>query len=324
MRRIPALDGLRGVAILLVTGYHFYGRPSGGFFGVDLFFVLSGFLITTLLLEEHTATGAVSVAAFYVRRARRLMPAAGLVVLAFLPVVGWRVAAAGGLYAANFVRAFAHPDPLYAMPLDHFWSLAQEEQFYLLWPPLLIVALRRLSRRRLIAVLALLFAAVSLYRVGLAASGESWSRLYFGPDTHASGLILGCLAAAARPRVSPLLGRVGLMMVVVLAFVGSPTMPWELIGLPAAELAAVLAVTSAAANTHRILSAKPLVWLGGISYSLYLWQQPVRWLFGFDTRQPMVPLALAVLLAWLSAVRIERRFRYRHSHPEAVPSPAVG
>jgi peptidoglycan/LPS O-acetylase OafA/YrhL len=323
VRRIQALDGLRGVAILLVTGYHFYGRPSGGFFGVDLFFVLSGFLITTLLLEEHATSGAISLAAFYVRRARRLMPAAGLVLLLFLPLVGWRVAAMGGLYAANFVRAFAHPDPLYAMPFDHFWSLAQEEQFYLLWPPLLIFLLRRLSRRRLIAVLSLLFAAVSLYRVGLAASGESWSRLYFGPDTHASGLILGCLAAAARPRVSPMLGRAGLLVVVVLAFVGSPTMPWELVGLPAAELAAVLAVISAASNTHRVLSAKPFVWLGGISYSLYLWQQPVRWLFGFDMRQPTIPLALTVVVAWLSAVRVERRFRYRRSHPEAVPAPAV-
>src|SRR4051812_42278396 len=168
---VPALDGLRGIAIAIVVGYHAFGFPLGGWLGVDLFFVLSGFLITTLLLEEHDRTGRVSLRAFYVRRARRLLPALGAV-LALIAVVGplyyspglLASIVASGLYAANIVRGFGQSDFLNATPAAHLWSLAQEEQFYVLWPIALIWFRRRLTERRLMSLLAAGFIALVLYR----------------------------------------------------------------------------------------------------------------------------------------------------------------
>src|SRR5438876_1035916 len=162
MRRlgyVPALNGLRGLAIAAVCGVHFFGL-AGGFLGVDVFFVLSGFLITTLLLEERDRHGAIDVVAFYRRRVRRLLPALAFLVLtavAFEFVVGGfgraGETAALGLYSANFVRAFTAVNV--PRPVGPLWSLAQEEQFYLVWPFLLVGPLKRLSPRALIAGLAM-------------------------------------------------------------------------------------------------------------------------------------------------------------------------
>src|SRR5712671_6272444 len=124
---VPALDGVRGIAILAVIGNHFLGL-SGGFFGVDVFFVLSGFLITTLLLEEHAASGGISFRRFYERRARRLLPALGVLLLfvGLLGIsVGWFVIgelASGLFYATNIVRAIGHPHT-FSGPVGHLWSL---------------------------------------------------------------------------------------------------------------------------------------------------------------------------------------------------------
>ncbi len=203
---VPALNGLRGIAILGVLGVHLFGL-SGGFYGVDLFFVLSGYLITTLLLEEHDRTGLVSLRAFYIRRARRLLPALGAV-LVLIAVVGPMFYSPGlvasivvsGLYAANIVRGFGHSDFLAATPAAHLWSLAQEEQFYVLWPLALLALRRRLTERRVMTLLAAGFVALVMYRAALAGAGAGWHRLYYAPDTHMDGLVLGCLLAYARRR----------------------------------------------------------------------------------------------------------------------------
>ena len=158
---VPALDGLRGLAILLVIGGHYFLMPrGGGGTGVGLFFVLSGFLITTLLLEEHAATGRIRLGAFYVRRARRLLPGLALLLASYLvgaivegrARVALRAIAAGGFYTANIAQAY-WPHLMGREPIGPLWSLAEEEQFYLVWPALLILLLAWKLRERYLAAL---------------------------------------------------------------------------------------------------------------------------------------------------------------------------
>jgi peptidoglycan/LPS O-acetylase OafA/YrhL len=158
---VPALDGIRGLAIALVVSMHAFGFPAGGFIGVDLFFVLSGFLITTLLLEEVEATGRISLRDFYERRVRRLLPALLVLLIVYSVVEAARgrsvlPAVAGLFYFSNFSN-FLHLTAWRTNALDHLWSLAEEEQFYLVWPPILILLVRW---RRLLAPLLLLVLAV--------------------------------------------------------------------------------------------------------------------------------------------------------------------
>jgi peptidoglycan/LPS O-acetylase OafA/YrhL len=334
---VPALDGIRGIAILAVTGLHFSGI-SGGFFGVDLFFVLSGFLITTLLLEEHDRVRGISLRGFYLRRARRLFPAVGALLVAFVLVgtvaIGARraveLAAYGGLYFANFIRAFAHPDPL-GGPLGPLWSLAQEEQFYLVWPPLLILLLRkRLTSRRIIRALVLVFVALVGYRAALAASGASWHRIYYAPDTHADGLVLGCLLAYLRRSglcVRGVISIAAAFMFVVAVLFGGETIAWSVYGLPMVEVASAVLVLSALESgvVERALSFSPLVWIGSISYSLYVWGQFGRWLAP-GRGNVFLALALTVILTLVSYYLIERPFRARSRRsigPTPAPAPST-
>jgi peptidoglycan/LPS O-acetylase OafA/YrhL len=321
---VPALNGLRGVAIAAVLVFHvFAGDRSlgrGGFFGVDLFFVLSGFLITTLLLEEQEATGRISLKAFWVRRARRLLPAAGSLVVLFLLIAllahdlaqSGLVVAGGALYAGNIVRAAA---PHFELgPVGHFWSLAEEEQFYVLWPPLLIVALRRMPERRLLRFLLATAAAVALYRAALGMAGASLNRLYYAPDTHADGLVLGCAAAIYR-RSGIRLPGLRLALPALAAVVAAFAFAFQdrdglLYVLPAFNLAAVVVVLAATGPgaVSSVLAARPLVYLGVISYSLYIWHQFVRWLLG--EQHPWIALPLSLLVAVGSYHLIERPFRH--------------
>jgi peptidoglycan/LPS O-acetylase OafA/YrhL len=329
---VPALDGLRGIAILGVLGVHLFGL-SGGFYGVDLFFVLSGFLITTLLLEERDRTGHVSLRAFYIRRTRRLLPALGAV-LALIAVVGPMYYSPGllasivasGLYAANIVRGFGRSDFLAATPAAHLWSLAQEEQFYVLWPIALLSFLRRLTERRLMTLLAAGFVALVLYRASLAVAGAGWHRLYYAPDTHMDGLVLGCLLACARRRgltTVPVLAGCVAAAVVVAAFVlGAQTVAWSVGGLPVVEIAAAALVLAALSHgpVAVVLSARPLVWVGALSYSLYLWQIPAMWLTGWSN--PWTALLLTAALTLFSYYVIERPFRRPRARAIALATAA--
>jgi peptidoglycan/LPS O-acetylase OafA/YrhL len=313
------LDGVRGVAIIAVVAFHLVGWPRAGFLGVDLFFVLSGFLITSLLADEHQLSGGISLRAFYARRARRLLPALGALVALALALataaapdhlLRWlTVIAAGCLYAANFVRAFVHPDPLQSSPFGHLWSLAAEEQFYLLWPAAMLILARR-PKAPLIVGAAIAGAVV--YRAALTATGASWDRLYFSPDTHATGLLVGCLAALLwrsglrLPRWSTPLS---LATVVGLFFLAEQTSAWAGYGQILVEAACAWLVVAAVDGPTLLLRFGPLVWFGLISYSLYLWHHPINWLF--DWSAPLVTAPMSVLAAAGSYYLVERRFRRR-------------
>ena len=300
----PALDGVRGIAIAIVVAFHAFGWPSAGTLGVDLFFVLSGFLITTLLLEEHACSGGIHIRAFYLRRARRLLPAlfallAPLVVLGAATVV-FRGPAPSALllgigaaltYTSNIVVAVDSS----ALPaaLTHLWSLAGEEQFYILWPLFLVVLIGRGGVRLLGRVVSMLLVLAVLYRLQLLLRGASIERIYYGPDTHADSLLVGCafgcyfvrgglpwmIASKRARKVSIAVSLVAVLAAV--AFVGrlSPQLAHQTLLVPTGfAVAAGVFIVCAALGGSAVaggLSARPLVFLGRISYSVYLWHLPL-------------------------------------------------
>jgi len=325
----PALDGVRALAVLCVLVFHLDALP-GGYLGVDVFFVLSGFLITGQLLAERDRTGGVSLTRFYTRRAYRLMPAFWLLALVgFTWVVVLGIGTAGErdefldslassmLYVNNYAQVVSQSTG--AGWLGHTWSLSLEEQFYLLWPLLLILLCRRRwLARRLPAVLVCGVGAVALWRYLLVASGAPGTRTYFALDTRADALLVGCALAAglraARPgdgahgevapasawqrrldRATPLLPLVGTAALGLLA-VATLTAPsawgpgptslsyggYTVVALLAG--AVVLAVEQGARTSwlFRALAAPPLAWLGRISYGFYLWHFPVVAHWGKD------------------------------------------
>ena len=297
----------------MVVASHYYGWPAGGRRGVDLFFVLSGFLISSLLLEERQATGTVTLRRFYARRARRLLPALAAVVAFYLVVSAVRGIDATGsvaryaLYVGNVYQAFwvdgAQPE---LNGLTHLWSLAQEEQFYLLWPIAFLVVARA---RRPLAWLVALTGMLIVYRLALIGfdSGLTSRRLYFSPDTHSNGLLLGCCLAFYRRRrlIAPSRRLVAAALAVAVACV--VLLP----SLVMFEFAAVVLVAAAAAEGRapRLLAARPLVWIGGISYSLYLWHPVVLWTL--DRHSRPLGLLLSLSAAYASTRWIERPFRSR-------------
>ena len=292
--RLPALDGLRAAAIALVMASHAPAPfPAGRFpgdLGVTLFFVLSGFLITRLLLREWDATGDLSLRAFLTRRVLRIFPA----YYAFLAV--WLVAAvllhkpsepahvaAGFTYTVNYYQAITGRA---AGLIAHAWSLAVEEQFYLLWPPLLLLLLRRGGPRRAGVLLAAAIVAVGAWRCYLLlGAGAGPVYVYNAFDTRFDALATGCLLAVLLrdPRIVPGVRAIGgsawmpaLTAVAVLAphvraplpFRYGPGFSLDAI-LCAVLLAQVLAVGGEGA--WRVLSWRPVRWIGALSYSLYLY-----------------------------------------------------
>jgi peptidoglycan/LPS O-acetylase OafA/YrhL len=321
----PALDGVRAVAILLVVTFHATAWPFGGPYGVDLFFVLSGFLITTLLLEERERDGSISLRAFYARRARRLLPAVTAMLAAYLlygAIRGENLlgdVAGYGLYVGNIYYVIQHYHD--QTGLGHLWSLAEEEQFYVLWPAALILITR--ARRPMRWVLALL-AAAAAYRVGMIAHGAPMDRMYRAPDTHAEPLFVG--AALAFVRRAGYVGRewhgkLGVSLLGPCVILGN----WKLL-LPAIEVGAACIVLAAVSDTElaRILSARWLVWLGKRSYSLYVWHFPILWAFG-RYGSPFC-VAAALIVAPLSYWYVEQPFRRRRAataEPAPVQVPAA-
>ena len=326
--RVPALDGLRAVAIVLVISLHAFSWPVNGHVGVDLFFVLSGFLITTILLDEREATGRVSLRQFYLRRARRLLPALVVMLVCCLLVASaihdaerLQRASLSSLYGLTFMTniVMVWTQWPHSYGLDHLWSLAQEEQFYLVWP----LALLLLARRRLevaAAVLALAAAAVLGLQFLLAAEGASGSRIEFGPDTRSIGIILGCLfAVMLRTRAATVVTRASRplapLAVVVMAFVALHRFHDVFVGGTA-----LFAVASAMVLTRVLdpgswlgaaLGIRPVAYLGRISYSLYLWHYPVLISAGFiygGIATRLGGIGLALLAAIGSYHLVERPF----------------
>lgn len=360
LRYQPALDGLRAVAVLAVLLYH--GQVSwlpGGFLGVDLFFVLSGFLITSLLLAEHARRGTIDLARFWGRRARRLLPALFLVLFAVCVYSALlarpsqrpslRMDALSTLaYGANWRFALTqqsyfaqYEDP---SPLRHMWSLGIEEQYYLVFPVLLLVWLSLTSGRRQLLRVGLLLGAVgsALLMLVLFVPGTDPSRVYHGTDTRAQALLVGAFVAAwaadhpvrgvarsylrvGRSEV-PLpgwaaLGVLGLVGFAVLAVAAHGESPWLYRGgflLAAVVCAALIAGATRAGPRNalvRALSWEPLRAVGVISYGLYLWHWPVYIVLNPDRTgmggAALLTLRLAVTfaLAGLSYHLVERPVR---------------
>jgi len=279
MKRIPSLDGLRAISISLVVVGHwaelrYHSDVAGAFanLGVRIFFIISGYLITTLLLKEYEKTSTIKLREFYVRRAYRILPAAIVfmvpVFVIFWHELRWYHMAAATLYMVNF--DFAHP-----WFLGHLWSLSVEEQFYFLWPGVL----KRWHRHR-VAILVGVVAFAPAYRVAC-----HFLRLHGRADETfpavADILAIGCLLAIVSGRVPVIKTGWALAMVVPVALVPVYAgvlrfhiTPMLLVVLwPVMHLSIAGLLLYVVQRPYRILNMRPVVWLGQISYSLYLWQQ---------------------------------------------------
>jgi peptidoglycan/LPS O-acetylase OafA/YrhL len=348
---LPGIDALRALAVLAVFFYHSgVGWMPGGFLGVDLFFVISGYLITSLLLREFRAGGAINLGRFWLRRAKRLLPAVGVMIAVTMIVAAIvepdRVVALRGdalaslAYFANWHFIFSGQSYFeqFQRPslFTHLWSLSVEEQFYLFWPLIFAAGMKLLGRGRLLlGVLAGALGSVALAWI-LFNPGSDASRVYYGTDTHAVGLLAGVALAMvwspielrrrrSGPLVGPILDAIGVLALgyVVLSFLHVHDYDLALyhggylwLAIVVALLLAVMAHPAARLGT--LVGRAPLLWLGLRSYSFYLWHWPVLALTrpGVDVELPrgvLIPLQLAfvLLLADLSYRFVEVPFRGR-------------
>ena len=320
--RIPALDGLRAFALLIIMGFHFgVGWLQGGFFSLDIFYVLSGYLITGLLLSEYRRRQSIGLIAFWLRRARRLLPALLVVLIAvtlyvrFVAPAGFypdfRMDALSALfYFSNWWQIAASSNYFVSTgpvsPLTHTWSLAVEEQFYLVWP-LVVLAVMHLSGAFAKGVRNLL--ALSIFGTLSSAAAMALlfnpkgnlTRLYFGTDTHAQSILLGSVVACTltlvqlrrggegmAPAASTSRARHLLTAVGIAGFAGTFALTYLLRGTSAFDYQGgfLLSACSAAAiiiaaacvpggPVGRLLSLRLLVWIGTVSYGAYLWHYPI-------------------------------------------------
>ncbi len=346
MRYRSDIEGLRALAVAAVLLYHF-GVPGldGGFVGVDVFFVISGFLITALLIEERTRTGHVSIRRFYARRARRLLPiSTTVIVVTAVAGVVWLPATrladlaeeirAAATFSANLLFADRETNYLtltLVSPLQNFWSLAVEEQFYLLWPGLIaLVTLRaRNVGHRIACAMGLIIASSFVASVLLTERSPSWS--FFGLHTRAFELGVGALLAAISTttdaislRVRAVLGWVGIVGIAatVMTFGDVAVFPGYAVALPVLATGAVLIAGDRTPGSPAtlLLRHKPLQYLGSRSYSLYLWHWPVLVIAeGHLLRQ----LTLAEKVLALGAVLILAEVGYRTIEQPVRRSPGL-
>lgn len=359
IRRVPAVDGLRGLAVAAVVLYHFFGDLlPGGYLGVDIFFVLSGFLITSLLLRENAVSGRIDLAQFWLRRLRRIVPAAVVVLVTITilsaaiggdPAVGLPAQFFGTFFFVNNWTQIAGSQSYFAdsgvQVFAHYWSLAVEEQFYLFWP-LIFIGLGSLTvrarRARWLCISGAVFSL--LLMMLLFTPGEDPTRVYYGTDTHAFGLLIGVAVAftltsssgvrdadswpvdkvsAAYRRLLGIAAPIALVVLVLqLVFMQDTAAVTYRGGLFVASLltATVLAaVVLNAGPVERLFDTRVMRWLGRVSFSLYLWHWPVMVLaiellrrVG-DGHHPVVAglisLALSLPLSALSFRYVETPFR---------------
>ena len=340
-KRLPGLDGLRALAIIGVVGFHLWPNAvPGGFLGVDLFFVISGLLITTGLAHQIAHTGALNLGNFWRRRARRIYPlllvvvtcaAAGAAIVGGDVLVGigreiigaltgttnWLVIADGADYFAAAAPAL----------LGHLWYLAVQMQFYLVWPLILWLTLTRIRRGRWWLVPTVVATISVALMVGLAAGNANQTRLYEGTDTHAFSLMLGSLLAllpdVGRSRIARwargTLGRLAATLAVAALIALSLTLPWGSpltfpVGMLAACLLALIVIIASSGNDDvaRVLNWKPLTWLGQRSFGIFMWHWPLLVLAAAITRRyyqslPLPTLSIVVVLSVLLAC-LTRRF----------------
>jgi peptidoglycan/LPS O-acetylase OafA/YrhL len=346
-RYIAGLDGLRAIAVLSVIAYHLgFSWAGGGLLGVGVFFTLSGYLITDLLLDDWRRHGHFRLRAFWLRRARRLLPALfsmlGVVsVLVALLDPAWlgtvrQQVISGALYFANwstiaqhgsYFSQFAAP-----MPLDHLWSLSIEEQFYLLWPLLLLLGVRLTRERKQLAILPLLLTAASVAAMALLYHpGADPTRVYEGTDTRAFALLIGAALAVVWPSRSlrrssgsgsrnllDAAGVIGLAGILLLVWrtnsLSSFLYPEGILLLSLATAAVVGAVIIPGSRLGSVLGWRPLRWIGVRSYGIYLWHYPIIVLIGQRSRgtryvQAGLEFAVTLLVSDLSWRYLEQPIR---------------
>lgn len=354
---VPELDGLRGAAIIGVMAFH-ANLLNGGFIGVDLFFVLSGFLITTLLAHEFDKFGSINLTNFYARRALRLSPA----LIAMLAVVclasfafldkerahgNFIEAVIAFFYVGNILQAFSMYDFYF---ISHTWSLAIEEQFYIVWPIMLFILLRVSKNMRHIAFVALFLATLSLFsRIYLSTNGALPVRLYYGFDTRSGALMVGSALGIAQYagfftknekklfyKTIPLMAYVAILSIIYFSITGDIVdSKMYYFGFLIVEIAAAFLIVNVLMNARsvisRLLAAKWLVWVGSISYGLYLWHAPIyrsMSILGFsDIALFTIGSPLTFLAASFSYYCMERpilnfKKRFSRSAQADVPPPA--
>ncbi|MCL2788140.1 MAG: acyltransferase [Micrococcales bacterium] len=349
------IEGLRAVAIGSVVAFHGLAQFfPGGFVGVDVFFVISGFLITGVILREVEASGRLSLARFWSRRAKRLLPASA-VVLAFSAVVSavWLPRTQGRIFGGDIVGAAGYvvnwrlagrsvdylAEGIATSPVQHYWSLAVEEQFYVLWP-LLIVAAVWLAKKTGGRLRPVLGATIGVVTAGSLATSiletaSAPASAFFVTHTRMWELGLGALAALGAEqlaripqRVAAATGMVGLVAVVGSIWVFGPTTTWPSWrpALPCLGAAAVIiAGLQPGGPAGWLCSRRPLVWLGGLSYSLYLWHWPFLvaalsiWP-DVGRRVPALAVSAAIIPAWLVNKLIENPIRFS---PELTRRPGL-
>lgn len=343
---LDTLDGVRGIAVVTVMLYHAHVSSfRGGFLGVDIFFVLSGFLITGLLLQEWERTGSVDLKRFYIRRALRLLPALlALLILAlvfprvFTPRLEdgqsprlWLAALASISYASNWVRAFDLTEMSF---LQHTWSLGIEEQFYTLWPLALLAVLRSRNRRfwTIVVVCAGIVGSATLRAVTWQGR-ESLLRAYYGLDTRLDSLLIGCLLALLLAwnlipqtarwvtgiQVAAVAAVVALAIMINQAEYTAPATYHWLLFMTALSVGVVLLqlVHAPSRGMEAILGWSGLVWLGRISYGVYLWHSPIQTgILGHARLVRLgVPSTLRVVLPFLATIAVAAASFYLLEQP---------
>jgi peptidoglycan/LPS O-acetylase OafA/YrhL len=308
IRYIPAIDGLRAVAVIAVMLYHLgFNWIPGGFLGVDLFFVISGYVITRLLLDSIQRSGGLDLRAFYVARIRRLLPPLVFMIITTTVVVGFWApdtmrrflgdtpfALFGGM---NWWLVFRETDYFEAIGrpplLQHTWSLGVEAQFYLVWPLILLLVLRYFGKNKIpgAALLIAAFSGITLFVVSLqldSASTSKVSHVYFGTDTHSIGLFLGAALAVrwipqnlqetVTRKAQDFIDGIGIVgflgIIAAFLFIDESDPTLYKIAFPLAGLCGCAILTSIVHPASRfapILSSKPFVWIGERSYAIYLW-----------------------------------------------------
>jgi len=343
----PDIDGLRAIAVMLVLQFHaFPDAMPGGFVGVDVFFVISGFLITGII-ERQLEQGNFSLLGFYFRRVRRIFPAL-LIVLAVSLVLGWLfmlpaafsqlgidIFASAG-FAANIallLQSGYFDVEAAKKPLLHLWSLGIEEQFYLAWPLILMLATRK--RLSVVAVAATL--GIASFVLNVALIGSHPVATFYLPFTRAFELLLGAVLALGWDRVSQssrwsdLRAYLGAAMIAMAAIVlnGNSAFPGWWAVLPVAG-AALLLSSPQAWLCRVVLASPPLVWIGLISYSLYLWHWPLLVFGAIFKFAPLtllereLALLLSVALAWATYVFIEKPIRFGKPSPRKLATLCAG
>jgi peptidoglycan/LPS O-acetylase OafA/YrhL len=341
-RYMPGLDGLRAIAVLAVIVFHLgFDWAPGGLLGVGIFFTLSGYLITDILLSQLSQRGKIDLLRFWAARARRLLPALFVmlaIVTAWVTIFGpaqpmqFREAVLSSVvYVNNWEQIFANVSYFARFapegPLNHLWSLSVEEQFYIFWPFLLLLGVKLVHERPLpsgvrprLAVLAIVLALFSAIEMAvLYHPSLDPSRIYYGTDTRAGGLLFGCALAMVWPsrrlshRISPqarnTLDGLGVLGLAVIAL-----MIWQVgefsrflyqggfIVLSLATVLVLMPLTHPACRLGNVVGARPLRWVGVRSYGIYLWQTPIIVLTGPGSRPPEGLLGKALQVAAIFAI----------------------